>query len=98
VAISAKAEFIRGPYDGLILDVEQVERFVGDDAMRESFDDRLFLLMPRPLDWNRVVQGGMGKDGPFDLTSPYQVTARPEGLKLVFHGIAHFRRAPEDPV
>jgi hypothetical protein len=98
VPVPAKAEFIQGPYDGLILDVEQVERFVGDDAMRESFDNRLFLLMPPPLDWDRVVEGKADKDGPLDLAYPYEVSLRPGGLKLVYYGIARFREVMEEPV
>jgi hypothetical protein len=80
VAIPANAEFIHGPYDGLVLDLEQVERFVGDGAMRTSFDNRLFRLMPPPPDWDRVVEGRADKDGPFDLAYPYEVSARPGGL------------------
>jgi hypothetical protein len=97
VAISAHAEFIQGPYDGLILDVEQVESYVGDDAMQETFDNRLFLLMPPPLDWDRVVEGKADRDGPFDLAYPYEVSVRPGGLQLVYCGIARFREMMEDP-
>jgi hypothetical protein len=98
VAIPAHAEFIQGPYDGLILAVEQVESYVGDDAMRESFDNRLFLLMPPPSDWDRVVEGTADREGPFDLAYPYEVSATPGGLKLVYCGIARFREMMEDPV
>ena len=98
MATPIKAEFIQGPYDGLTLDVQQIERFVGDDAMRESFDNRLFLLMPRPLDWDRVLEGKADEDGPFDLAYPYEVSAGPGGLKLVFNDIARFREVMEHPV
>jgi hypothetical protein len=95
VAISAEAEFIQGPYDGLILDVEQVERFVGDDAMRESLDNRLFLLMPPPLEWDRVVEGKADKDGPFDLAYPYEVSVCRGRLKFVYFGITRFSEVME---
>ena len=96
MANPAQAEFIQGPYDGLILDVEQVESFVGDDAMRESFDNRLFLLMPGPLDWGRVEKGKADKDGPFDLAYPYEVCLGSGGLKLVYWGTARFLEVMED--
>jgi hypothetical protein len=98
VATPVEAEFIQGPYDGLILDVQEIERFVGDDAMRESFDNRLFLLMPRPLDWDRVLEGKADEDGPFDLAHPYEVSAGPGGLKLIYYGIARFWDVMEHPV
>jgi len=96
LANPAQAEFIQGPYDGLILDVEHVESFVVDDAMRESFDNRLFLLMPAPLDWGRVVKGKADKDGPFDLAYPYEVCLGSGGLKLVYWGTARFLEVMED--
>ena len=83
MAILAQAEFIQGPYDGLILDVAQVESYARVEAMRESFDNRLFLLMPPPLDWDRVVEGKADRNGPFDLAYPYEVTVGPGGPKLV---------------
>jgi len=95
VAILAQAEFIRGPYDGLILDVAQVASYASVEAMRESFDNRLFLLMPPPLDWDRVVEGKADRNGPFDLAYPYEVTVEPGGLKLVYCGIARFREVME---
>jgi hypothetical protein len=95
VAILAQAEFIQGPYDGLILDVAQVESYASVEAMRESFDNRLFLLMPPPLDWDRVVEGKADRNGPFDLAYPYEVTGGPGGLKLVYCGIARFREVME---
>jgi hypothetical protein len=97
VAVPTQAEFIEGPYDGLILDVAQVESYVSAEAMQESFDNRLFLLMPRPLDWDRVVEGTADRDGHFDLAYPYEVSVRPGGLKLVYCGIASFREVMEDP-
>jgi hypothetical protein len=96
VAIPAQAEFIQGPYDGLILDVEQVENYVGDDALRESFDNRLFLLMPPLLDWNRVVEGKADRNGSFNLAYPYEVSVRPGWLKLVYCGLARFREMTQD--
>ena len=95
MANPAQTEFIQGPYDGLILDVEQVESFVVGDAMRESFDNRLFLLMPPPLDWGRVVEGKADKHGPFDLAYPYEVCLGSGGLKLVYWGTARFLEVME---
>ena len=95
--IPAKAEFIQGPYDGLILDVEQVEGFVGDDAMRESYDNRLFLLMPPLVVWDRLVEGKADRDGPFDLPHPYEVCIRPGGLKFVYCDIGRYGDAMDDP-
>jgi hypothetical protein len=91
----ARAEFIRGPYDGLIIDVEQVDRFVRDDAVQESYDNRLFLLMPPPLDWERVVEGKAHRDGPFVQSYPYELSVRPGGLKFVYCGISQYREAME---
>lgn len=96
--IPAKAEFIHGPFDGLTLDVQQIERYFGDAALRESFDNRLFLLMPRPLDWDRILKGKADEDGPFDLAYPYEVSVRPGGLKLIYYSIARFREVMEHSV
>ncbi len=98
MAIPVKAEFMQGPYDGLTLDVQKIETLVGNDAMRESFDNRLFLLMPRPSDWDRVLEGKADEDGPFDLAHPYEVSAGLGGLKLVYYGIARFGEVMEHPV
>jgi hypothetical protein len=95
VPTPAQAEFIRGPYDGLVIDVDQVERFLGDDAVRESFDNRLFLLMPPLLDWDRIVEGKADRDGPFDQSSPYEVAIRPGRLEFVYCGLARFQEAME---
>jgi hypothetical protein len=97
VAIQGWAEFIEGPYDGLILDVAQVDSYVSDEAMRESIDNRLFLLMPPPSDWDRVVQGKADRDGPFGRAYAYEVSVGPGGLKLVYCGVDHFREVMEDP-
>jgi hypothetical protein len=92
----ARAEFIQGPYDGLVIDADQVEGFIGDDAVRASFDDRLFLLMPPLWDWHRIVEGKANRDGPFDHSHPYEVILRPDRLIFVYCGLARFRAAMED--
>jgi hypothetical protein len=92
----ARAEFIHGPYDGLVIDVEQVDRFVRDDAVQESYDNRLFLLMPPPLDWQRIVEGRAHRDGPFDQSYPYEVSVRPGGLKLVYCSISQYREVMKE--
>jgi hypothetical protein len=95
VPTPARAEFIRGPYDGLVVDVDQVERFLGDDTVRESFDNRLFLLMPPPWDWDRIVEGKADRDGPFDQSYPYEVSIRLGRLKFVYCGLSRFQAAME---
>jgi hypothetical protein len=86
----AQAEFIGGPFDGLVIDVEQVERLVRDDAVQESYDNRLFLLMPPPWDWDRIVEGKSSRDGPFDSSYSYEVSVRHGGLKFVYRGKAQY--------
>jgi hypothetical protein len=92
----ARAEFIRGPYDGLIIDVEQVDRFVRDDAVQESYDNRLFLLMPPPFDWDRVVGGEANRDGPFDRSYPYEVSVGPRGVRFVYCAVSQYLAAFKD--
>ena len=89
----ARAEFIRGPYDGLVIDTDQVERFIGDDAVKESFDNRLYLLMPPLLDWDRIVEGKAYRDGPFAQSYPYEVSIRPDRLRFVYCGLSRFQEA-----
>ena len=91
----APAEFIRGPYDGLVIEADQVERFIGDDAVWKSFDGRLFLLMPSLWDWHRIVEGKADRDGPFDQSYPYEVSIRLGRLKFVYCGLPRFREAME---
>jgi len=97
MAPPAQAEFIRGPFDGLVIDIDQVDRFVADDAMRESYDNRLFLLMPPLVDWDRLVEGKADRDGRFDLPHPYEVCIRPGGLKFVYCDIGRYWDAMDDP-
>ena len=92
----APAEFIRGPYDGRVIEADQVERFIGDDAARESFDNRLFLLMPPLENWHRIVEEKADKDGPFDQSYPYEVSIQTNRLKFVYCGIAQYRDAMGD--
>jgi hypothetical protein len=96
VPTTPQAEFIRGPYDGLVIDADQVERFIGDDAVQESSDNRLFLLMPPLLDWDRIIEGKADRDGPFDQSYPYEVSIRTGRLKFVYCGIAQYRDAMGD--
>jgi hypothetical protein len=91
-----QAEFIRGPYDGLLIDADQVERSIGDDALQESSDNRLFLLMPPLLDWDRIIEGKADRDGPFDQSYPYEVSIQTNRLKFVYCGIAQYRDAMGD--
>jgi hypothetical protein len=95
VSTPARAEFIRGPYDGLVIDVDEVERYIGGDAVQESFDNRLFLLMPPPWAWDRIVEGKADRDGPFDQSHPYEVSIRPGRLKFVYCGLSRFQEAME---
>jgi len=41
VSLPTRAEFIHGPYDGLVIDVDRIEESLSEDALRESFDNRL---------------------------------------------------------
>jgi hypothetical protein len=96
VPTTPRAEFIRGPYDGLVIDVDQVERFIGDDAVQESFDNRLVLLMPPLSDWHRIIEGKADRDGPLDHSYPYEVSIRTGRLKFVYCGIAQYQDAMGD--
>ena len=44
------------------------------------------------------MQGKADEDSPFDLAYPYEVSATPGGLKLVFCSVARFREVMEDPM
>lgn len=51
------AEFFRGPYDGLLLTLEQTRAYCHLVTVSQGEQEKLFVIMPPLLDWDRVVRG-----------------------------------------
>jgi hypothetical protein len=91
------AEFFRGPFDGLVLDIDEIKRYCHLVRMRAEDEQRLFVMMPSLFDWDRVVRGDLDKDGPFDTLYPYELERRGDGAAFLFRRHDEFTEAVEEP-
>jgi hypothetical protein len=89
------AEFFGGPHDGLILKMEQIHNWCRLIKTEREDEERLFALMPSPIDWDRVVDGKLPKDGPFDMVYAYEILRRDEGLAFVLRSHDEFSEADD---
>jgi hypothetical protein len=62
-----QAEFCGGPYDGVELDEEVVNRYA---RPLPHGSGRNFIRMPPRADWDAVLRGEKSKEGPFDAATP----------------------------
>ena len=91
-----KAEFYRGPYDGLVLNVEQVKKYCNMVDVKRGDEERVFAMMPPLMDWERVICGQLDKNGPFAKLYPYELRLRDAGAAFLFCGADEFEEAMED--
>jgi hypothetical protein len=70
------AEFYRGPHDGLVMDIDDIERFCHLVRLGSTDEERLFAMMPALLEWDRVIRGDLDRDGPFDSLYAYELEQR----------------------
>jgi hypothetical protein len=87
------ADFFRGPYDGLVLEIEQIQSWCRLVRMIRSDEERLFAVMPSPSNWSRVVSGKLPKDGPFDSVYAYELERTETGLAFLLRSADEFSAA-----
>lgn len=86
------AEFLRGPHDGLMLDVDDLTRYC--HLMRTRGEDqRYFAMMPTLVEWNQIMRGRLDKDGPFDSLYPYELELREDRPVFLFRSHDEFAEA-----
>jgi hypothetical protein len=85
-----KAEFYRGPHDGLFLTMKQIERYCQLVGAKRQTEERLFVMMPPPLDWLRVFEGKLSKEGPFDTLYAYELVTTVTGPALLLRDHEEF--------
>jgi hypothetical protein len=84
------AEFFGAPYDGLVLKIEQIHSWCRLIKAERGDEERLFALMPSPIDWSRVVDGKLPKDGPFDMVYVYEILRREREVAFVLRSHVEF--------
>jgi hypothetical protein len=77
------AEFLGGPHDGLILSLEEIRRWCHLVRAKNGEKERLFALMPPPLDWEQVVANKLEKNGPFDTVYFYELLRSNDALVFI---------------
>jgi hypothetical protein len=87
------AEFLRGPHDGLMLDIDDLTRYCHLVRTQGDEDQRYFAMMPPLLEWNRIVRGKLDKDGPFDTLYPYELELREDRPVFLFRRYEEFADA-----
>jgi hypothetical protein len=87
------AEFYRGPHDGLVLEIDDIQRYCHLVKMRSEDQDRLFAMMPALREWDRILRGDLEKDGPFDQLYPYELERRDDGAAFLFRRYEEFGAA-----
>jgi hypothetical protein len=89
----ASAEFHRGPHDGLVLEVDEIQRFCHLVRLGREDEERVFAMMPALLEWDRVIRGDLDKDGPFDTLYPYELEQRGDDAAFWFRRHDEFAEA-----
>jgi hypothetical protein len=89
------AEFFGGPHDGLVLNMEQIYSWCRLIKTEREDEKRLFALMPSPIDWSRVVDGKLPKDGPFDIVYAYEILRRQGEIAFVLRSHDEFGDATD---
>jgi hypothetical protein len=87
------AEFHRGPHDGLVLKMEQIQSWCRLVRAQKGNDVRLFAMMPSPFDWKKVIKGKLGKEGPFDMVYTYELVRADDGIAFILCGHDEFAEA-----
>ena len=93
--IATPAEFHRGPHDGLVLDFDEIRNNCVLVRMPGEGGDRLFAMMPKVPDWERVMRGDLDRDGPFDRLYAYELERRDDGAAFLFRQHVEFGEAVE---
>jgi hypothetical protein len=87
------AEFLRGPHDGLMLDIDDLTRYCHLVRMAAGEDQRYFAMMPTLVEWRQIVRGRIDKDGPFDTLYPYELELREDRPVFLFRSHDEFAHA-----
>lgn len=89
------AEFIRGPHDGLLLDIDDLIHYCHLVRTEGDEDQRYFAMMPTLVEWKHIVRGRMDKDGAFDRLYPYEMELREDRPVFLFRSHDEFAEAVE---
>lgn len=85
-----KATFYGGPYDGIMLDHNDMNLYTRHWAIGV----RTFLAMPPRTKWDDVRRGDLDKDGPFDEDCPiYELLHTPHGIECRYDDGGSFDEA-----
>ncbi len=72
-------QFFGGPYDGLVLTLDQVATYAWEVIVRSGRGYRGFALMPPLAEWDRLAADGWAPDEPFGGYA-YELILRPGAL------------------
>jgi hypothetical protein len=89
------AEFLRGPHDGLLLDINDLVHYCHLVRTQGDEDPRYFAMMPTLVEWKHILRGRMDKDGPFDRLYPYEMELREDRPVFLFRSHDEFAEAVE---
>ena len=89
----ARTRLYRGPHDGLVLKLKQINRYCHLVGTKNGNEERLFAMMPSLLNWKRVIRGKMPKDGPFDMLYAYELVGTVTGPAFLLRGHDEFVEA-----
>ena len=91
-------KFLGGPYDGMKIDAELIDRHARMEPVTGDLGRRLFVLMPPREDWERAARGekvkrkafvpyeqAPGNEGMFQATSPESLEKARSEARLKIH-------------
>jgi hypothetical protein len=96
VSAPSGVQFYRGPYDGLVLDVEGVRAFCHTVTSRRGNATRYFLLMPPLREWERIVAGRPRPDRLTGSLHPYEMVTRGGRAEIHYLAFGEFAEAMGD--
>jgi hypothetical protein len=76
------AKFVGGPYDGMEISHEQINRHASVMPMPAGRQNRLFLLMPPRAEWERICRGEIIKDQAGGPLHAYERVFVPDGAEF----------------
>jgi hypothetical protein len=80
--VRSVALFEGGPYDGMKININQINKYCNITPIATKRGLRLFVVLPPLQDWERVVKGEIAKEGPFDVFHCYERKLVPGGAEF----------------
>ena len=74
--------FVGGPYDGMKLTIDQINKFANLTPIGTRHGVRLFVLLPPLKDWEMIVSGDMAKESEFETLYCYERRFIPGGAEF----------------